>query len=120
MNASLETLGFASGESVFVETTPEWYGIMAEENGLDLSPDLPADHAHLFFASKREVYEFLEEYMLKEVRKSVWISWPNKASGMKTDLDEQIVKEIISKLGWVAGDVVEIDDKWSGLKFLHQ
>jgi len=120
MNITLESLGFTAGQTVFVETTPDWYGAMIEEAGLEVTPDLPADHAHLFFASKDELHEFLEEYYLKDVRQSVWFSWPKVESGIKTDLNEQVVLDAITKIGFAGGDAVDIDDVWAGLRFTRK
>lgn len=48
----------------------------------------------------------------------VWISWPKKASGRATDLNENIVREIGLECGLVDVKVCAIDDTWSGLKFV--
>jgi hypothetical protein len=112
-------LGFAKGDQVFVEATPAWYGITAEEVGFELSPDLPATHAHLFFSSKQELHEFLSEYNIKQVQQSIWFSWPSKASGMKTDLTEQMLRETITPIGWSPVETTTIDDNWFGIKFLR-
>jgi hypothetical protein len=115
-----EKLGFAPGDEVFVETTPDWYSKFADENGLELSPDLPATHAHLFFASKKELALFLKDYDINEIKKSLWVSWPKKASGMKTDLGEQDLRNAILPRGWVDTKVAAVDDTWGGLKFLRR
>ena len=115
-----EKLGFIAGDEVFVETTPDWYSQFADENGLELSPDLPATHAHLFFASKSELSQFLKDYDVNEIEKSLWLSWPKKSSGMQTDLNEQQLRDAILPLGWVDVKVAAIDETWSGLKFLRR
>ena len=115
-----EKLGFAAGDEVFVETTPDWYSSFADENGYDLSPDLPATHAHLFFASKSELSLFLNDYDINEIEKSLWVSWPKKASKIKTDLKEQDLRVAILPLGWVDVKVAAIDDTWSGLQFVRR
>jgi hypothetical protein len=50
----------------------------------------------------------------------VWISWPKKSSGVKTDLDENIVRELGLKTGLVDVKVCAVDDVWSGLKFVFR
>lgn len=116
----VEKLGFAPGDEVFVETTPDWYSKFADENGLDLSPDLPATHAHIFCGSKADLEDFLKNNKLDDIEKSIWLSWPKKTSGMKTDLGEQDLRDAILPLGWVDVKVASIDDTWSGLKFLRR
>lgn len=48
----------------------------------------------------------------------LWISWPKKASGMATDLNEDLVREIGLHCGLVDVKVCAIDNTWSGLKFV--
>ena len=48
----------------------------------------------------------------------LWISWPKKASGKPTDLNENIVREIGLARGLVDVKVCAIDETWSGLKFV--
>lgn len=48
----------------------------------------------------------------------LWISWPKKASGRATDLNENIVREIGLERGLVDVKVCAIDETWSGLKFV--
>ncbi len=51
---------------------------------------------------------------------ALWISWPKKASGVKTDLDETVVREIGLALGLVDVKVCAVDEIWSGLKFVYR
>ena len=48
----------------------------------------------------------------------IWVAWPKKTSGMATDLNEVVVREIGLKLGLVDIKVCAIDETWSGLKFV--
>ncbi|HEU5294648.1 MAG TPA: DUF3052 domain-containing protein [Burkholderiaceae bacterium] len=48
----------------------------------------------------------------------VWVSWPKKASGMATDVDENAVRRVALPLGWVDVKVCAIDATWSGLKLV--
>lgn len=113
-------LGFAAGDSVFVETTPDWYSDFAVENSIELTPGLPATHAHIFFNQSSELKEFLANNALDDIKKSLWVSWPKKASGVKTDLTEQNFRDAILPLDWVDIKVAAIDDIWSGLKFTRR
>lgn len=47
----------------------------------------------------------------------VWIAWPKKASGVKTDLNEDLVRAAGLAHGLVDYKVCAINDVWSGLKF---
>jgi len=48
----------------------------------------------------------------------LWIGWPKRASGVATDLSENIVREIGLAAGLVDIKVCAIDETWSGLKFV--
>lgn len=50
----------------------------------------------------------------------LWIGWPKKASKMKTDLDENIVRRVGLEAGLVDVKVCAIDERWSGLKFVRR
>lgn len=48
----------------------------------------------------------------------LWVAWPKKASGVATDLTENVVRDIGLAGGLVDVKVCAIDDIWSGLKFM--
>lgn len=48
----------------------------------------------------------------------VWLSWPKKASGVATELDGNVVREIGLGAGLVDIKVCAVDETWSGLKFV--
>ena len=50
----------------------------------------------------------------------VWVAWPKKTSGLKTDLGEQIIRDTCLARGLVDYKVCAIDDTWSGLKFARK
>jgi hypothetical protein len=51
---------------------------------------------------------------------ALWIAWPKKASRMKTDLTENVVREFGLSAGWVDYKVCAIDETWSGLCFARR
>ncbi len=46
----------------------------------------------------------------------LWIAWPKRASGVPTDLTEDVVRRVALERGLVDVKVCAIDDTWSGLK----
>jgi hypothetical protein len=50
----------------------------------------------------------------------LWVGWPKKASGVPTDLTENVVREIGLDAGLVDVKVCAIDEVWSGLKFVYR
>jgi hypothetical protein len=49
---------------------------------------------------------------------AVWIIWPKKASGVATDITEDVLRAELLKTGWVDNKVCAVDDTWSGLRFV--
>ncbi len=50
----------------------------------------------------------------------LWVSWPKKSSGVATDLNENIVRDIGLATGLVDVKVCAVTDVWSGLKFVRR
>lgn len=50
----------------------------------------------------------------------LWIAWPKKASGVKTDLSDNNVREIGLAAGLVDIKVCAVTEIWSGLKFVYR
>jgi hypothetical protein len=48
----------------------------------------------------------------------LWIAWPKRSSGIETDLDENVAREIGLAAGLVDNKVCAIDETWSGLRFV--
>lgn len=48
----------------------------------------------------------------------LWIAWPKKASGVATDLSENVIREIGLAEGLVDNKVCAVTDVWSGLRFV--
>ncbi len=49
-----------------------------------------------------------------------WVAWPKKTSGVATDLNESIVREIGLAVGLVDVKVCAVTEIWSGLKFVRR
>jgi len=79
------------------------------------------DFIQLFVTSQAELKRrFAESKRCLAVTGSLWVSWPKKASGVATDLNENIVREIGLALGLVDVKVCAVDETWSGLKFVYR
>ena len=74
--------------------------------------------AVLFASSQAElVRDFRALAKALPEKSALWIAWPKKASGVKTDLNENVVREFGLDLSWVDYKVCAIDETWSGLCF---
>jgi hypothetical protein len=74
---------------------------------------------HFFTKSKQDLATQLPK-CLEEIKQDgmIWVSWPKKASGVVTDVTEDVVREVALPLGLVDVKVCAIDDTWSGLKLV--
>lgn len=50
----------------------------------------------------------------------LWIAWPKKASGVPTDVTEDVVREAGLAAGLVDHKIAAIDRTWSGLRFARR
>ncbi len=123
----IQKLGIKANYKIALFNPPESY--FNEIDGIDLplgvefaqSLDERLDFIHMFTGKKAELEEHFK--LLADSIKpdgSLWISWPKGSSGVKTDLDENIVREIGLKAGLVDVKVIAVDEIWSGLKFVYR
>lgn len=49
---------------------------------------------------------------------SLWLAWPKRSSGVPTDLDENVLREVVLPTGLVDTKVCAVDETWSGLRFV--
>ncbi|HTS37582.1 MAG TPA: DUF3052 family protein [Candidatus Solibacter sp.] len=79
------------------------------------------DFAMVFTKSRSELAkEFKRTARALSAAGMLWVSWPKKSSGVATDLDENIVREIGLAAGLVDVKVCAVTDIWSGLKFVRR
>ena len=81
----------------------------------------PLDFAIIFTKSKASLAkEFARITRQLTPAGMLWVSWPKKSSGVATDLDENIVRNIGLAAGLVDVKVCAVTDVWSGLKFVRR
>jgi hypothetical protein len=51
---------------------------------------------------------------------ALWLAWPKRASGVSTDLDENVVRDAGLQAGLVDVKVAAIDPTWAALKFVRR
>ena len=72
-----------------------------------------------FTASRRELEKrFADLAGRLSPAGGLWISWPKKASGLATDLTENVVREVGLQAGLVDNKICAVDEVWSGLRFV--
>jgi len=77
------------------------------------------DFAMIFVAKRAELKKQFPK-VAKQLAPAgmLWVSWPKKTSGMASDLDENLVRNIGLEAGLVDVKVCAVDEVWSGLKFV--
>jgi hypothetical protein len=50
----------------------------------------------------------------------LWIAWPKRASGVPTDVTEEVVRTLGLAAGLVDNKVCAIDQVWSGLRLVYR
>ena len=79
------------------------------------------DFAMIFSKSRAAVTEeFSQVAKVLSPAGMLWVSWPKKSSGVATDVDENIVREIGLDAGLVDVKVCAVTEVWSGLKFVRR
>jgi hypothetical protein len=81
----------------------------------------PIDLVLLFTKSEAKLHKDFTTWAQKlRTNGMLWICWPKKASGVATDVDENIVRRIGLEAGLVDVKICAVNDVWSGLKFVYR
>jgi hypothetical protein len=79
------------------------------------------DYIHIFCTDAVKLEKlFRDARAYVKMNGMIWISWPKKASGTKTNLSEDLIRAYGLNFGLVDVKVAAIDDTWSGLKFVYR
>jgi hypothetical protein len=79
----------------------------------------PLDYVHLFVKTQAGLKAKFAVWAAKLAPAGMlWISWPKKTSGVVSDLNENIVRDIGLAAGLVDVKVCAVNEIWSGLKFV--
>lgn len=125
-NPLIKKLGYKPGFRVaWVEAPahyPELLGPLPEGTRLEAWPVKgEMDLIHFFTKEMDDLKRLFPE--LKAGLKwtgMLWVSWPKKASKVKTDLNGNVVRELILEGGLVDVKVCAVDAVWSGLKMMYR
>jgi hypothetical protein len=123
----IKKLGIKPGQRICILNAPQGYkktlgALPASVVNLSrLSKTHSLDFIHFFALQSRQLrVKFPELKSALNFDGSLWISWPKKSSGVKGDLDENIVRQIGLDGGLVDVKVAAVDEIWSGLKFVYR
>jgi hypothetical protein len=117
-----QKLGIKAGSRVLLDGAPDGFdlGPLPAEVTVHRRPgSAPYDVGLVFVTSAKRLaqrWPVLHDKVTPAGR--VWVAWPKRASGMATDLDENVVREHGLENGRVDMKVCAIDQTWSGLAFV--
>jgi hypothetical protein len=114
----LKKLGIQEGHRVLLRNAPEKLPVELAEY-LKARPKNNLDVALLFAKSSAE-FEAGFALLRKAIKPdgAIWVAWPKKASGVRTDLTEDTIRNQALKTPLVDVKVCAIDETWSGLKLV--
>ena len=118
-------LSLKDGMRVWWDGTPENVRAAIADERLELDrldkPESPIDAVHVFVTERANLEARLHELMpLLGPGGFIWVSWPKKASKVRTDITEDTIREICLPMGLVDVKVCAVDETWSGLKLMHR
>jgi hypothetical protein len=73
-----------------------------------------------FAISRRELGRRFEPVERAVGEGTLWMAWPKGASGVDTDLDENVIRDLALARGMVDTKVCAIDETWSGLRLTRR
>lgn len=118
-----QKLGIKAQQRVAAINAPsayrKWLAPLPEKVSFSDKAEKGATFVHLFVSERK-----ILEKELKRLRTTiadtgvVWVSWPKKSSGVKTDVTEDVIRDVALPLGLIDIKVCAVDETWSGLKLM--
>ena len=114
-------LGIKAGHKVALLASPKGFADtlrpLPDRVTFTARPDATVDVFMAFAKSARELHAHLTAVQRIAERQTLWLVWPKKASGVKSDLAGNVVRNAGLAAGWVDFKVCAVDGTWSGLAF---
>lgn len=118
-------LGIKAGHRIALVGVPEGYSETLGDlpDGVDvrhaLAPGAGLDLVHLFVRDVAALdAAWADAAASLHPAGMLWVSWPKKSSGVRTDLTEDVIRATALARGMVDVKVCAVDDTWSGLKLV--
>ncbi len=116
-------LGFKAGFKIRLINAPEnYFTLIADmpENVMILNDKKPGKDLVHYFTNKstdlhRDIPTLRNEIFPNGM---IWVSWPKKASKIKSDITEDNIRNIALMNGLVDVKICAVDETWSGLKLV--
>jgi hypothetical protein len=119
----VKKLGIGEGHRVAILRAPDGFaatlGELPDAVRVSGAGKGEVDVAILFVRSRAELEKgFRAAAARLHPSGGLWIAWPKRASGIATDMNENVAREVILPTGLVDNKVCAVDDVWSGLRFV--
>jgi hypothetical protein len=111
-------LGFKEGMRVAYVNPPEGFAV---EGIGDVRARLgKGTGLVVFFTRERRALERRLPALRRAIQPDgmLWVAWPKRASGVATDMTEDVVRDVALPTGLVDTKVCAIDEVWSGLRLV--
>jgi hypothetical protein len=113
-------LGLKPGQRVCVHQPPPGWALTAPPEGLaGPGPDGQADVIVAFFTEAGDIAAQIGELGHRIYPAgALWVAWPRRAAGHRSDITENFIRDQALPLGLVDVKVAAIDEDWSGLRLV--
>jgi hypothetical protein len=113
-------LGLRSGQRIYLHHPPPGWDLADPPDGLtDAGPDGPADLIIAFFGARAAIAAEIAGLARRICPAgALWVAWPRRAGGHRSDITDNAVREEALPVGLVDVKVAAIDDDWSGLRLV--
>ncbi|HWG26927.1 DUF3052 family protein [Actinospica sp.] len=121
----VKKLGIKSGQRVAVLNAPEGFAaalgpLPGDVEFFDVLDAAEAFDVVLWFGTERAGLERI----IRDVRGvleqdgGLWIGWPKRASGIQTEVTDDVARELALPTGLVDNKICAIDASWSGIRLV--
>lgn len=118
-------LGVKPGTRIVALEAPDDYrrllGSLPEGALIVDRPGASERFVHGFIRDRTSLVRLVEKAeRILEPDGTFWVSWPKRASGVPTDVTEDVVRAVALEAGLVDIKVCAVDEIWSGLKLVRR
>ena len=113
-------LGIKPGQRVHLHHPPPGWALTDPPSGLaDAGADGPAALIIAFFPALADLAAEVEGLARRIFPAgALWVAWPRRAGGHRSDITDNLIREIALPLGVVDVKVAAIDNDWSGMRLV--
>jgi hypothetical protein len=112
-------LGLKPGLRLSLVNRPAGWALADPPDGLSDAGAGPADVVIAFFTASAGLSSGLPALARRIYPDgAIWAAWPRRAAGHRSDITDNVVRELALPLGLVDVKVAAIDEDWSGLRLV--